>query len=192
MEKDRRTKILSVVAIIIALLGISISYAAMSTTMDIKGIANLDNGGSWDIHFANLSNVKTTGSAIEKKSPVIKNDSYIGDFDIVFKKQNDSIEYDFDIVNDGTIDAKLSSLTYLHPKCFSSNNITSENDLSKICDAIEYSITTDNGILLSDGSELLSKKIMRVRLVIKYTGSFIPSDDVTINDLGVVLLYSQK
>ena len=67
MEKKRQNKILAIVAICIALLGMRFSYASMSTKLDIKGFASIISA-NWDVHFENLSHATLIGQAIEKKT----------------------------------------------------------------------------------------------------------------------------
>lgn len=42
MEKERKIKVLSLFAMIVAVLGLTVAFAAMSTTLKINGTATLD------------------------------------------------------------------------------------------------------------------------------------------------------
>ena len=52
MEKERKIKVLSVAALLVAVLGLTVAFAALSQTLTINGSATV-NTASWDIHFKN-------------------------------------------------------------------------------------------------------------------------------------------
>ena len=62
MEKERRTKALVVVVLLIVVAGLTIAFAALSTTLNINGTAYLD-AAKWGIRFENLSSPTKIGSA---------------------------------------------------------------------------------------------------------------------------------
>ena len=55
MEKERRVKALSLVALLITIVGLTVAFAAMSRTLTINGTATMDTA-RWNIHFANITN----------------------------------------------------------------------------------------------------------------------------------------
>ena len=74
MEKERGAKVIAVVALLIAVVGLTIGYAAYASTLTINGSANVD-PASWDVHFAyktgdSLTATKT-GSAVENTTPTL-------------------------------------------------------------------------------------------------------------------------
>ena len=62
MEKERRTKALVIVVLLIVFMGLTIAFAALSTTLNINGTAYLD-AAKWEIRFENLSSPTKIGSA---------------------------------------------------------------------------------------------------------------------------------
>lgn len=106
MEKERRIKVFSLCALIVAVLGLTIAFAALSQTLTIKGSADVS-AASWDIHFKNNMEAATAGSAKILKQPTLDNDSLsIKDFEVSLTKPGDIATLMVDIVNDGTITAK--------------------------------------------------------------------------------------
>lgn len=103
MEKTRKIKILSLVTLIIAVLGLTVAFAALSQNLTINGTANF-NTASWDIHFANIE-TNTVGKATINGVPVI-NGNVINGFDATLKGPGDQANFSVDIVNEGTINAK--------------------------------------------------------------------------------------
>lgn len=61
MEKTRKIKIISLCALLVAVLGLTVAFASLSQTLTINGSANMD-AASWDIHFE-----KTSGKETEVK-----------------------------------------------------------------------------------------------------------------------------
>lgn len=70
MEKERKIKVLSVAALLVAVLGLTVAFAALSQTLTINGSATV-NTASWDIHFKNLSTPTLTGNAAVTTAPTI-------------------------------------------------------------------------------------------------------------------------
>ena len=109
MEKERRIKALAIVVLVIAVLGLTIAFAALSQTLTINGSANVD-AATWDIHFENIQLKEKVGSATANV-PNLTGTS-ITDIEVSLIKPGDKIVYEFDIVNNGDIDAKLDNITY--------------------------------------------------------------------------------
>lgn len=144
MEKDRKVKTLSLVALIIAVLGLTVAFARMSTTLNINGTAELKTA-TWDIHFANLSDLALTGGAEQTTAPKIDGTTTnIGDYAVKLTKPGDSVTYTFDVVNGGSIDADLSTFTLGKPVC-ESTTATAEADKKIVCDNLTYKLTYTNG-----------------------------------------------
>ena len=72
MEKERRTKALVVVVLLIVVAGLTIAFAALSTTLNINGTAYLD-AAKWGIKFENLSEPVKVGTATTTGTAKIDN-----------------------------------------------------------------------------------------------------------------------
>ena len=64
MERQRRIKILALIAMSVAVLGLTVAFAFISTSLKINGSGTFT-GASWDVHFDNLSEAQITGDAKE-------------------------------------------------------------------------------------------------------------------------------
>ena len=85
MEKQRGIRTLSIVALFVAVIGLSVAFAAMSRTLQINGTATMDTA-KWDIHFKDLTPVVKTGAAVEETAPTINTeDTVIGDYKVTYK-----------------------------------------------------------------------------------------------------------
>ena len=109
MEKQRRIKLLSLSAVIVAVLGLTVAFAALSTTLNIKGSAYLD-AAKWGIKFQNLSEPSIVGEASDAKTAKIEKDVSINDIKVTLSKPGDSVTYTVDLVNDGDINAKIENI----------------------------------------------------------------------------------
>lgn len=82
MEKERKIKSL---ILIVAVLGLGIAFAALSSSLTINGSAKAQ-GGSWNIHFAKTLDMptQTTGDA-SFTEPTLSDTSILGFKAIVTK-----------------------------------------------------------------------------------------------------------
>lgn len=125
MEKERRMKILTVVSLIIAVVFLSVAFAAMSTTLNIKGKTAIE-AVSWNIHFDNLtSETKGYGKVIKMPEPSEDGTSLTG-FQVSLKKPGDMVKFNYDIVNAGDFDAKVEDV------CVNGYCISNPGDVSKL------------------------------------------------------------
>ena len=110
MEKERRIRILSIIALVIAVLGLTIAFASLSTTLKINGGAKVD-AATWDVKFEELSSASTTGSASEIESPTISEDGKkIENMKVHLTKPKDSVTYTVYVANNGSINAEVTSI----------------------------------------------------------------------------------
>jgi len=107
VEKERKIKTLSLVALVVAVLGLTVAFAALSQTLTINGSASV-NAAEWDIHFENLETY-AQGNASVDKTPVLQSTT-ITDMNFTITKPGEYAEIFVDIVNNGTINAKISSI----------------------------------------------------------------------------------
>jgi plastocyanin len=178
MQKDRTARILVVVAICIATLGLSFAYSAFSTTLDIAGTATVK-GSQWSVYFTNLQSAKLTGQAKSTKADITTSTTKF-DFSVELVKPGDSVSYTFDVINAGAIDAKLSSITITGVDDANASNVT-------------YTLTKEDGSVLAVNDALASGDSQTLLLTVTYdeTAEDVPEADITLN-LGAVLTYTQS
>lgn len=130
MEKTRQIKIISLCALLVAVLGLTVAFAALSQTLTINGSAAV-NTASWDIHFENLTLSEKTGTAEVSGTPQLTGTAISG-IDVSLNKPGDKIVYEFDLVNNGSIEAKLTNINV--------NNLISKSSyIQKYMIALEIS-----------------------------------------------------
>ncbi len=165
MEKERRIKVLSLIALVVAILGLTVAFAALSETLTINGTAKVD-AATWDVHFENptckdlgmeendecLGYFKDDyfyveeGAGKANENPTI-NGTSIENINVTITKPNDGALYYFIIENKGTIDAKLNSIN-VSPLCTLQSSVdacdwdndgsVTETDIQKVNDNISF------------------------------------------------------
>ena len=111
MEKERRTKALVIVVLLIVVAGLTVAFAALSTTLNINGTAYLD-AAKWGIRFENLSSPTKIGSATTTGTAKIEETkaAEITGINVSLMAPGDKVMYTVDLVNKGTINAKIDNI----------------------------------------------------------------------------------
>lgn len=210
MEKQRKIKVLSVVALIVAVLGLTVAFAALSQTLTINGTANVD-AASWDIHFETISSNKN-GDATINDFPHIAGTS-ITRINVTLTKPNDGVEFRTRIVNDGTVDVKIDSVE-ISPLCeigspvescdWNNDGQVTEEDVQKVNDNLFFSIAYDGGISLKKNDTLNAGETKQINISVAYykvtnsedgiiieEATELPARDLQFNNLSVTINYVQ-
>ena len=113
MEKDRRIKKYSVIALIIAVLGITIVYAVVSSVLKISGTARVNKSGI-NVVFEKIPGTtvsKSNGVITTLDDPEVKQSGLELDLgDITLNEIGDYYQYSINIVNKGKNYAKISGI----------------------------------------------------------------------------------
>ena len=198
VEKERKVKTLSLVALIVAVLGLTVAFAALSQTLTINGTASVD-AAQWDIHFENLSEPVIEGGA-QATTPTLSDTSVTG-YDVTVTKPGDSVTYEFDIVNNGTVDAVIEKINMAskYNTCLNQSSVSVEckpfdfngdgyinaSDTSMYLSLINYGLYyTDTEKKVSRNDTLIAGETKHVKLVIeyKYSSNMLPESDFVIVD----------
>ena len=188
MERNRKIKILSLVALIVAVLGLGVAFAALSSQLTINGSAKAQ-AGSWNIHFVKTLDMptQTTGDA-SFTEPTLSDTSILG-FKATVTKPGDSVTYYFDIVNSGTVDALVESYVFEsgykdcnatrvsdHPECniydFNSDGTVNASDFNVWKTSIKYGLYyTDNNKEIKSDDTISAGETKHAKLVVEYLSS---------------------
>ena len=111
-ENTKRRSHNGIIALVILLLGISIGYAALTTTLVINGESTIKKV-VWNMHFKNAhtedGSVSIDTTHGEKAAYIPNSDETKVEYKVSLKQPGDFYEFTVDVVNDGTLDAKISS-----------------------------------------------------------------------------------
>ena len=200
MGNNRGLKVMIVAALVISLTGIGIAFAALSQDLTIEGQGQF-NPANWDIHFANLLLDAKVGGADEiGATPVVSADTTkITGLNVLFTKPGDSISYEFDVVNDGTINAELDNVTLAASKVCTGDATGADKiaDEALVCGNLVFTLTyVSGGSTVAAGDSLphtVANSTRRMKLTIEFDEDVteLPTDKVTVTDMNMLLQYIQ-
>ena len=177
--QKRRNK--GVLFLVIILVSITIGFALLSTTSNINGKSKIINS-VWDVHFSNI--MPNTGSVTPTVPATIDSDGLIINYSVVLDQPGDFYEFTVDVVNSGTIDAKLSALPTI-------TGVSPEQDVY-----VNYTFKHADGSSPVVGEEIAANggsETFKVR--IEYDDSILPEQlpetDQVLN-LEISMIYQQK
>lgn len=170
---------LFVLLLLLLVVGVSVGYAALSKTLNINGTSNIANNARWDVH---LENVQVTGGSANATTPAKLSGTDTITFAVDLNTPGDFYEFTFDVVNDGTIDAKLNTKPSIPS--------IPENLQSYVTYKVTYS---DDGSALNANDTLAhgATKKVKVRLEFKKDITQLPTAEDPLA-LSFTLNYVQK
>ena len=179
-SKRNRRNGYSVAIVLLLLLFVGFGYAAISQKLDITGKTTIGSS-SWDVHFENVE--VTTGSVTATKAATATGNTTTIDFEVPFETPGDFYEFTVDVVNGGSLDAKVSAEPTL-------SGISSAQDVY-----INYTVTYENGdpIQANDTLGNGTSKTYKVRVEFdkNITSSQLPTGGDTVN-FGFSVDYVQQ
>ena len=205
MEKQRGVKALSIVALVAAVLGLTVAFAALSRELTINGQATVDRA-NWDIHYAspegaenNKTASTTTGSATATNGTIAA--TSVSGLQVTLTKPGDSVTFTWDVVNDGDIDAEITNLvpaTISNSvlQCTASGTNNGENDATNVCNDVVFTFKYVGGnAVAKDDTLTVAEKTKHLELTLSYpstvsNGTY-PDDDVTITIPTITTTYGQ-
>ena len=171
MEKQRREKALVVVVLLVVIVGLTVAFAALSTTLNINGTAYLD-AAKWGIMFENLSSPTKIGGATTTGTAKIEEtkSASITGMNVNLSIPGDKIVYTVNLVNKGTINAKIDNIE--------KTVLTSEQQRY-----LTFKVTDKNGKEVSEGDILSAGETRSLTITIEFI------KDLTKEDLPTNKLY---
>lgn len=196
MEKERGAKVIAIVALLIAVVGLTVGYAAYSSTLTINGTANVD-PASWKVNFGYKTGDSLTGTikghATETTAPTLA-DTTISGFDVTLKAPGDSVTYNFLIKNSGTLNAKLANFTMGTLTCApNASGSISQEAATKLCGELKYTLTYADGSTITTDTPLDAgdSKELVLKLEWPSASTLSVSDDVKVTIGTTTFVYQQ-
>lgn len=159
----------------------TIAYAVMSQTLIISGNVSKI-GGTWNIYFDNEEVYSLTGSAVSDVLEVSNEDQTVLNISASLTNPGDSITYIFDVVNGGTINAKLNSWGFENTSEF--NAFINQYNIS-------YVLTYSNGTPLAQDDYLAAKDSATMKFTLTYNGTEAITDNDVSVPIKIKLIYAQ-
>lgn len=152
MEKKINYPGIAILLLTISILAMSIGFAIQSEKLQFNGNATIGESPKWNVHFSNIevSPNSVSGESVRKPATIINNESTFINYDVALSSYNDSYEFTVDLVNEGNINARISSVMY-----------SLSEEAKKYLD---YSIEYEDGTKVLEGDELLKKSMKRIKV----------------------------
>lgn len=208
-RNNREKKMFAVIAVLaVVLLGtIGVAVAAFSTDLYIRGTATV-RPSVWNVHFQNLQPVVTTGdNAKETTAPTIQTSvdgvemAAIKSYEVELKDPGDAVEYTFEVINEGDMNAKIDAVTINTGANLSCASAGGTEMANKVCTNLKYTLKYADGTTVAAGDKLAKKetgstanvKTMKLKLELNpdMDTKDLPTKDVTVSNLAVIVAYSQ-
>ena len=195
--KNERIKNIALGVLFVAVITLTIAYAAMSQQLNITANATIGNKqASWNIFFAenaNQENICTaTGSAVIGAQPTLTATDISG-LAATLRAPSDTIVCKFAIKNTGLLNGKITTLTN-HTPTYTGSGSSAAADQTLVSQNLTYNFTYDetgNTSPVAQNDTLNTNQTKKVKIVIAYSGSDLPNNDVSIEDLGTTIVYTQ-
>ena len=192
-EKKKKSKkdvllILLLLFIILVLSILTVTYTFNSKIIDIIGFTGVYRETSWKVDFDNISLDREGSIYVEEISA---SNTSIKDFDITFVRPGDAFTIRLDVVNNGTLDAKLETFQISNIVC-TYNNGTSADDY---CDKhISYSIKYKDGSSIKKDDVLEAGETKTVVFKMSYADNapVLYDEVISIDDMNMSFVYVQK
>ena len=207
MERERRIKIMVIVALVVAVLGVSIGFAANSTELSISSQAAVN--PAWSIEFLDgdmdYISLGSDGTTIIQDPDI--SGTRINNINVEFGGAGDYYLLFVKAKNKGSIPAQVSSFSISTPICTQG---TEEENLT-VCNNVSVSLENtdqeyfeggldyadidavampDNSMTVQEGDQIDANGIQFLKLIIRYDGET-PSQKVLIQDIDVSIIYEQ-
>ena len=184
-NNDSKNVLISI--LLMGIVSMTIVFANFTQYLMINAYADV-NSTEWNIHFENLKQkpIEKNNTARVITEPVLSGDStIISKFAVEFNKPGDYVEYTFDIVNAGNINAILSDYVKGIPTCSDNNE--------SFCKNIIYEFKYTDGSDIITNARLKKGNRVNVTMTIKLDESVtsMPKQKVEISNLTGVFYYIQ-
>ena len=195
--KDRSFKIVAIAALLVAVIGLSIGYAAYTENLKVSGaVTARASSNSWNVKFENISAAELGGIANEMVAPTLTA-TVISDFEVNFFAPGDSVSYTFDVANKGLLNAKLTTFSKGSLSCEpSTNSKATTTEANALCKDLTYTITYADGSDIKTGDllytgELNNTKSLKVTVSWKNDSTISLTDDVLVTIGASTFIYTQ-
>ena len=162
--EHRKRIIMVVLSVVVCIM--AIGYALLAQQLNINGTASIDS--KWRIEITNITEKDIVGEAYSKVTPSYT--AITANFNVGLIKPGDSITYDVEVSNLGTLKAKVDSI----------NIATSDSD------GIIYTV---NGIKEGDKLAPSEKDILTIK--VEYDSNVTSQPEVTSKNITIIMNYVQ-
>lgn len=162
--------------LVFLLLSVSLGYAFIKTDLTINGTSKI-NATNWNVYFDNVQITAGSVTLSEGDSIPTINSTTLTDitYVITLKEPGDFYEFTVDVVNDGTLDAMIGTIT----------NKLNNVDITTLPTYMNYSVTYSDGGTIQQNHLLAASTTETYKVRIEYRTDIDPSDLPSIQQTNV-------
>ena len=177
MKNKNRNNVVKV-ALVVSLLIVSVGFAVLSTSLNITGSTSINSSG-WAVKFK-TDTISVTSGSVTADTPTVTGDTTLA-FSPTLVTPGDFYEFTIDVKNEGTINAKITSITPI--------SLTTAQQKFATC-TVTYSDNTT--IAQNDKLAAGASKKIKIRVTYKsdLSAADLPTTNQTLN-LTYGLTYGQ-
>ena len=211
MDRDRSTKVIAIVALCVAVFGLSVGFAAFSNDLTIKSEATVKpNASDFDVNFSSSDTSETDGTVtatstagITAQDATINNATAptISGIKVEFTEPGQSAKYSFFAHNAGKYNAFLNNVTFKNAKDANANIAcvaaegTNAAMVASACQGISIKVKVGTTTFVEPTPNITSHELPidqyePVEVTIEYkTGAARADGDFQVNIGDIVLTY---
>lgn len=211
MDRDRSTKVIAIVALCVAVFGLSVGFAAFSNDLTIKSEATVKpNASDFDVNFSSSDTSETDGTVtatstagVTAQDATINNATAptISGIKVEFTEPGQSAKYSFFAHNAGKYNAFLNNVTFKNAKDANTNIAcvaaegTNANMVASACQGISIKVKVGTTTFAEPTPTITSHELPidqyePVEVTIEYkTGAARADGDFQVNIGDIVLTY---
>ena len=211
MDRDRSTKVIAIVALCVAVFGLSVGFAAFSNDLTIKSEATVKpNASDFDVNFSSSDTSETDGTVtatstagVTAQDATINNATAptISGIKVEFTEPGQSAKYSFFAHNAGKYNAFLNNVTFKNAKDANANIAcvaaegTNANMVASACQGISIKVKVGTTTFVEPTPTITSHELPidqyePVEVTIEYAyGAARADGDFQVNIGDIVLTY---
>lgn len=213
MERERGSKVIAIIALCVGIVGLSLGFAAFSSTLRISSSAEVKpSGDTFNVDFSTTTGTVTDGQVTPTvvgatgEAATISNaadESTITGLKANFTEPGQTVTYKFYAHNEGEYEAFLTGISYANateatsPKVCTPGTGTTKSLVDAACENISLTVNVTNGDSTVSTAEstttvdhsLAAGATDTIEVVIAYTGTARADGDFTVAFGDVTLEY---
>ena len=190
MRNKKRNRIM---LLLVLLLGITVGFAALATTLKINGNASITKN-TWSVHWDDTpANIHVTEGSVSADPPTVGKEEdedpekSLLSWSATLDKPGDFYEFTADVVNDGSIDGMISEIVSKVNGEVIPNDPSEPSPLPKYA---KYSVTYGDGEKIEEDHLIAANSRETYKIRIEYTDDINPSDLDNIPPAGKSLTFT--
>ena len=199
---NNKTKNILIAVLLIGIISMSIVYASLSQTLNINGSATVQSKSeTWNVHFTRVTSgnevVISNYATSESNTLTFDGTSTTVTLPLVtLKAPGDSVTFYFDVINEGDVTAKLTTINQISIPVgsYGSGETLSTTDKTTLQNSITGTLTLADGTALTTGTTLAKGERMNLKVTITFLSSctVLPSTDYSISNITASLIFTQN